>query len=358
MISYCVCVLAVASASAQNLAFDLEKLTDFSSDFEYTFDASTLPIPLQSEIHGKGSMQVDIKGKRFRIAARTDYDIDMGEAAMIAGKFKGKGDDDRRLQGGKGKGKGSVVGTEHASITFSAPGNFASMRFWENVNTKDMGMGAGAELAACALVNFPPGLLDTIDDGPNGEQGVEYLMRNLGLQLKQAEGAMNQMPHDEQVIDGKTVEVFQGPSGMFAGIEPDGSPFAVGLQGDLSNPLIKFTDFTAGAGDIEEMSCKQIPTVEFLAHPKAPKAFAILGQIMKAIRKNPTLDASLDKIPSEFSNFFLAAAGTETTCLAAPPPQTGLIGTVVVAVAGGVIGAAMILLAARQMAKRQVSLLS
>lgn len=350
MISFCVCVLAFAFASAGEIEFDLEKLADFTADFEYNFDAGSIaPVgpPIKSKINGKGSMQVDVKGQRFRIAARTEYDIDGEELA------KGFG---------KGKGKGSIVGTEHASITFSVPGEFASIRFWENVNTKDTGMDGGAELAGCALVNFPPGMINMFLP-PDEDYKNAY--RQLAADLKRAEAEFNAHPHEEETIDGKTVEVFKRQVSeddfLYTGIEPDGSPFAVGLHSDFSDPLIKFTKFKAGSGDIEEMSCKQIPTMEFLAHPKAPKSLAILGRLVNAIRQNPTLMVSLKQFPSEFSNFFLAAAGTETArpiCLAAPPPpQSNFIATVVAAMAGGVIGGAVILFAARQMAKRQVSLL-
>merc|ERR1712183_865638 len=122
------------------------------------------------------------------------------------------------------------------------------------------------------------------------------------------------MDHTEEEIDGKDVEVFQVPHGqppVFFGVEPDGAPFAVGFQNDFSDPLLKFVDFKQGAGDIEEMSCNKITATELVAHPKAPKAFAVLGQLMKAMRKNPTMEVSMGSFPTEFSDMFLSAAGTE-----------------------------------------------
>jgi hypothetical protein len=314
-------------------------------------------MPYSSE-SGSGTIQVDVLGERFRMTSEAQ------------GTFSEASDLPPPLRGAHASGSGSIA--------FDAKNGFAVYKVKGSMRSSALGE---VPVELCAKVNFPQGLL------PPGQQ----LMSQLDKVKPQVQAALNQMPHQDVIVDGSSVELYEkpgefeckewgdcdesndycsnGPPGcleygdekenpdLFAGIMSDATPVGAGIQGPADgkwdSAIIKFSDWTKGAGSIKEESCDvTMSAAEFFQSSHGNRSLWILDQLMSTLKRTEPLSSALAFIPTKPSQILESAARLESlnadvaslsddakAPISSPSPWA----TMTMAAVGGVLGAACVL---------------
>ena len=263
--------------------------------------------PIKSE-SGTGTMQVDVSGERFKMTS-----VAQGEYTQSASLPP-------PLRGAK------VSGSD--SISFDAKSGFVFYKAKASVTTT-LGPFA-AEM--CAKVNFPQGLL------PPGQA----IMAQLDRVKPKIEEELKQMPHQEVTVDGASVAAYEkpgrtqcnyygyrnnrmtcleegdrkvSPPDQFAGMMHDGTPVGYGLQGPAGgkwdSAILKFSNWTTGAGTIAEESCVTMSATELLQSPHANRSLWVFDQLMSQLKRTEPLSTALAFVPAQPSQIFASAAKLE-----------------------------------------------
>jgi hypothetical protein len=271
---------------------------------------------------GSGTIQLDVLGERFKMTS--DEHADFSHASSLPAP----------LQGAKVSGA--------ASIAFDAKAGFVVYKGKAVIASSAVGPGS---FEFCAKVNFPQGLL------PPGQA----IMAQLEQVKPQVESALRSFPHQDAVVDGIDVSVYeqQGIGGLapnrFAAIQHDATPVGLGIQGPVGgkwdSAIMKFYGWTTGAGTIEEESCVTMSATELLQSHHANRTLWVFDQFMSQLKTTEALSAALAFIPSKPSQIFASAAGLESITVSASvvisSPSAWF--TMAMAAVGGVVGAGFML---------------
>jgi hypothetical protein len=318
--------------------------------------------PIKSE-SGTGTMQVDVPGERFKMTsvAQGEYSQSTNLAPPLRGAKISSSD----------------------SISFDAKSGFVFYKAKASVTTT-LGPFA-AEM--CAKVNFPQGLL------PPGQA----IMAQLDRVKPKIEEELKQMPHQEVTVDGASVAVYEKPGRMqckkydyrsrsyhgygeppcleegdrkvtpdeFAGMMHDGTPVGYGLQGPAGgkwdSAILKFSNWTTGAGTIAEESCVTMSATELLQSPHANRSLWVFDQLMSQLKRTEPLSTALAFVPAQPSQIFASAAKLESIQVgAASLNEDGKVQlsspsawvTVAMAAVGGVVGAGFVLVLSKSSSRR------
>jgi hypothetical protein len=214
---------------------------------------------------------------------------------------------------------------------------------------------------------------------------------------------LNRMPHQEATVDGVGVAVYAQPGhqvcvkygdcdhsndycrngpptclqyekaapDMFAGLMHDATPVGFGIQGPAGgkwdSAVLRFSDWTTGAGTIAEESCvTTMSATELLHSPHANRSLWVFDQLMSQLKRTDPLSSALKFVPAQPSQIFASAAKLESIQIAAinfnedakgslssPSPWI----TVAMAAVGGVLGAGFVLVLSKSSNRRASVLL-
>jgi hypothetical protein len=311
-----------------------KKLTDFSTST--TFDlasvitaanAHTAPqepaFPIKSE-SGSGTIQLDVLGERFKMtsAAQGEY----AQSSLLPPP----------LQGAKVSGAGSIAFDAKAGfVVYKAKGSVTSTF-------------GPASFELCAKVNFPQGLL------PPGQA----IMAQLDQVKPQIVAELHNIPHQDVPVDGIDVALFEqkGRPDIFVGVTHEAIPVGFGLErpwgGKWDSRVLKFSDWTTGAGTIEEESCVTMSATELLQSHHANRTLWVFDQLMNQLKSTEPLSSVLAFIPAQPSQIFASAAKLESVKVGAasfnedakvPSSSPSAWVTMAMAAVGGVVGAGFVL---------------
>jgi len=316
--------------------------------------------PIKSE-SGTGTIQLDVLGERFKMTS--DCQGEYGQSTMLP----------EQLRGAKISGTGSIA--------FDAKSGFVVYKAKASV-TSTYGP---ASFELCAKVNFPQGLL------PPGQA----IMAQLDRVKPKIEEGLKQVPHHDVTVDGVSVAVYEQPApqqckkygscengcrdgpppcleegekmgpDQFAGMMHDGTPIGYGLQGPADgkwdSAVLKFSDWTAGAGTIAEESCVAMSASELLQSPHANRSLWVFDQLMSQLKRTEPLSTALAFVPAQPSQIFASAAKLESMQVGAaslnqaakvPLSSPSAWVTVAMAAVGGVVGAGFVLVLSRISSRR------
>merc|ERR1712066_603962 len=142
----------------------------------------------------------------------------------------------------------------------------------------------------------------------------------------------------------------------FVGIMSDATPVGAGIQrpanGKWDSAIVKFSNWTKGAGAIEDESCVTMSATELLHSHHANRTLWAFDQLMSQLRSTEPLARALAFIPAEPSVIFASASKLESIKLDAvkfdevatvyiSAPSALLTGAM--AAIGGVVGAGLVL---------------
>jgi len=152
--------------------------------------------------------------------------------------------------------------TGHAEFRMNAEKGFASVR---------AKFEAREALEFCVKLNVPPQLF---------QLGLARVRQALPAVEQRAQQKLALAPHESGVVDGKGVAIY--PLGRFESVSllPTGVPVEFKKMGAT---VMKFTDWHAGAGEIDEQDCHAITASEFLAAPGGMEMLAVLDRSMAAL---------------------------------------------------------------------------
>lgn len=350
--------LGVHQAGAADINLNWNKLTDFTTDFAINYDVR------RDQVTGNGKLQVDLFGERLKMVVREDFDLDIHDVveALNLGPAMG---------GGPPAGvepKPTLKGNEFFQFTLNVPDAFVSMRFDEHGETHNAHLGEpGADMNACFKIDFPRGLIDPSFITTHINAGVK----------KQIQDTVQQMPHQDVTVNGVETAVFgpitfgpevkDFPQVKYFALRLDGTPFGEGLTPPVNgkwSPVVQYTNWQEGAGEIAEIPCRSVSPTELIAHPKAAKAFAMLDRVMASVKKTPTLNLPLAHFPEKPSLIFYSAAELEAagkfapTCLMQQPATSwSMVSTVIAGVSAGVASSLVVLMISKR-SSRHVALLA
>jgi len=226
-----------------------------------------------------------------------------------------------------------------------------------------------ASFELCAKVNFPQGLL------PPGQA----IMAQLDQVKPQIVGELRNIPHQDVTVDGIDVALYEQPArescteyggppdyscerrekvspDMFVGVTHDAIPVGFGLErpagGKWDSAVLKFSDWTTGAGTIEEESCVTMSATELLQSHHANRTLWVFDQLMNQLKSTEPLSTALAFIPAQPSQIFASAAKLESIKVGAasfnedakvPSSSPSAWVTMAMAAVGGIVGAGFVL---------------
>lgn len=329
---------------ASDIEPDWKKLTDFSTGMRFdlasviasrnAFIAAGHPasaFPVKSE-SGSGTIQLDVLGERFKMT--TDCQGEYARSSVLPPPLQGA--------------KISAVG----SIAFDAGAGFIVYKAKGRVGQGPLSF----PFELCAKVNFPHGLL------PPGQA----IMAQLDRVKPQIVGGLRNIPHQDVTVDGIDVALYEQPAhevhgeklgpDMFVGITHDAIPVGFGIErpagGKWDSATLKFSDWTTGAGTIEEESCVTMSATELLQSHHANRTLWVFDQLMNQLKSTEPLSTALAFIPAQPSQIFASAAKLESIKVDAasfnedakvPSSSPSAWVTMAMAAVGGVAGAGFVL---------------
>lgn len=208
------------------------------------------------------------------------------------------------------------------------------------------------------------------------------IMAQLDKAKPKIEAMLNQMPHQEATVDGVGVAVFEQKGygrgdeqlspDQFVGIAHDATPVGAGIQGPAGgkwdSAIVKFSDWTKGAGTIDEESFVSMSATELLQSQHANRTLWTFDQLLSQLMASEPLSNALAFIPAKPSEVFASAAKFENINVGASKldenarvtsSSTSALVTMAMAAVGGVAGAGFVLaLSKSRSATRDYALLS
>lgn len=272
---------------------DWDLLTDFTTD--YKLDSEAWPqhhnhyyqdyddydphegnLPVTGVEHG--TIQFDFNTEKIQVKA--DF-----SATVVDPKILPPGD--------------NITG--HGEFTFDGTKTFASVRGVINAPIPRVPMpGATVALEFCIKVNVPPGLFPP---------SFVFQKKLSEIEEKVTRGLAS-MPHSDGELGGQSVVVYTSPNGeaSFA-LLPNGVPVDFEIKG---KPLIQFSGWSKGAGDIQEVGChSQSSASELLATPGGTELLERLDKAIAALETMSQLTAAGKILPPKPSVLVKYAAKEE-----------------------------------------------
>jgi len=110
--------------------------------------------------------------------------------------------------------------------------------------------------------------------------------------------------------------LLDGTGWSYFGIQQDATPVGVGMSppsgGKWSDAVLKFSDWTKGAGSIVTEGCGvHMSATELLASPHSKRVFLMVDQLMERLQKTEPLSLALAHFPQQPSSIFVSAAALE-----------------------------------------------
>jgi len=154
--------------------------------------------------------------------------------------------------------------TGHAEFRLNAEKGFASVR---------AKLEALEALEFCVKLNVPPQLL---------QLGLARVRQRLPVVEQLVQQKLALLPHEDGVVDGESVAIYPlpGPGLRSVSFLPNGVPVEYKTMGVTA---MKFKDWHAGAGEIDEQDCHAITPSEFLATPGGMEMLVVLDRGMAAL---------------------------------------------------------------------------
>jgi len=189
----------------------------------------------------------------------------------------------------------------HAEFRFDATNGFASTRMHMDVPLNPNQPEPKASLEFCVKLNVPPGIVP-----------VGAAEQKLPMEEERIQKALNQAPHSDGIVDGQSVAIFANPRSPLAfKLLHNGVPVEVDL---VRIPVLRFTNWHEGAGDIQEAGCNaHTSAIELLTTPGGKEVLEGLDRAMDALEMMSHLTPAGNILPPKPSVLIRDAANEELT---------------------------------------------
>lgn len=275
MVRASVLLFCHVAAALEQIHVDGDLLSDFTTD--YTVDDEYLVEGI-NEMHvmgpdskaypGKeqGTIQFSAVKEQFQVKANGEGRLPKG--SVMSGPVE-------MLQGARVQG--------HGEARFDLRNGFASTRGHYKVGATSSGF-VGMEAEFCVGYKFPA--MNVPED---------QIQNQLNAGHAQMEQMLNGMPHQEVSNNGETIAVYPASvdrkgNGLYCAFHTNGVPFgcdltdAEGLGGHT--PLMHFTNWHAGAGEIHPENCNSdTSAVELLTKPEVMMVLEKLDRAFMGMKK-------------------------------------------------------------------------
>jgi len=218
---------------------DWKLLTDFTTDYT-AFEPLSFSKPLVNE---SGTLHVNLLSGGVKVQSNSNIEL-----PQLAEEMRGVAYVGTRVKG-------------HAEFRMNAEKGFASVR---------AKLEALEALEFCVKLSVPPQLF---------QLGLARVRQVLPAEEQRAQQTIAEIPHESGVVDGKSVAIYPLPRGGSVSLLPTGVP----VEFKKGASVMKFTDWHAGAGEIDEQDCHAITASEFLATPSGMEMLAVLDRGMAAL---------------------------------------------------------------------------
>lgn len=245
-----VSLLLLCAALAVEVHPNWSLLTDFTADYTsaslgfLSLGPALGPAPGGNEA---GTFHVNVLSGAMKVRANGSIDLPPPSKEMPFAAYLGP----------------TVKG--HGEFRLNVEKGFASVRArYEAVEALEL----------CVKINLPPALL---------QNGLAQLKQALPAAEQQVQQTLAHAPKESGVVDGKSVATFSvGPEQNYASLSllPNGVPVEFGVKGVF---VTKFTNWHAGAGEIDEQDCHAVTASEFLATPGGMEMLGVLDRGMAAL---------------------------------------------------------------------------